>query len=75
MMVYLNIKFQLNCFFKLSWNISVKESFSPPTQVFSYEYSEAATGGVLSEKMFLEISQNSQENICARVSFSIKLQA
>ena len=24
--------------------------------------SEAATGGVLSEKMFLEISQNSQEN-------------
>ena len=25
--------------------------------------------------MFLEISQNSQENTCARVSFSIKLQA
>ena len=36
---------------------------------------EAATGGVLYEKMFLEISQNSQENICARVSFLIKLQA
>ena len=31
--------------------------------------SEAATGGVLSEKVFLEISQNSQENACARVSF------
>ena len=27
---------------------------------------EAATGGVLQEKMFLEISQNSQENIYAR---------
>ena len=30
---------------------------------------EAATGGVLSEKVLLEISQNSQENACARVSF------
>ena len=37
--------------------------------------SEAATGGVLQEKMFLEISQNSQENTCSRVSFLIKLQA
>ena len=27
------------------------------------------------QKVFLEISQNSQENTCARVSFSIKLQA
>ena len=30
---------------------------------------EAATGGVLYKIMFLEISQNSQENICTRVSF------
>ena len=37
--------------------------------------SEAATVSVLSKKVFLEISQNSQENICARVSFLIKLQA
>ena len=29
---------------------------------------EAATGAVLLEKVFLEISQNSQENTCARVS-------
>ena len=27
------------------------------------------------KKVFLEISQNLQESICARVSFSIKLQA
>ena len=27
------------------------------------------------KKMFLEISQNSQENTCARISFLIKLQA
>ena len=33
-----------------------------------------ATGGVLWKKVFLKISQNSQENTCARVSFLIKLQ-
>ena len=37
--------------------------------------SEAANGYVLEEKVFLEISPDSQENTCARVSFSIKLQA
>ena len=36
---------------------------------------EAATRGVLCKKVFLEISQNSQENTCDRVSFLIKLQA
>ena len=36
---------------------------------------EAATGGVLQKKIFFEISQNSQENTSARVSFLIKLQA
>ena len=33
---------------------------------------EAATGGVLWEKALLEISQNSQENTCPRVSFLMK---
>ena len=37
--------------------------------------SKAATGGVLLEKVFLEISQNLQENTCARVYFLTKLQA
>ena len=36
---------------------------------------ETATGGVLWEKVFLEISHNSQENTCVRVSFLIMLQA
>ena len=36
---------------------------------------EAATGDVLYEKVFLEISQNSQKNSSARVSFLTKLQA
>ena len=34
---------------------------------------EAANGGVLLEKVFLEILQNLQERTCARVSFLIKL--
>ena len=36
---------------------------------------EATTRGILSKKVFLEISQNSQENTCSRASFLIKLQA
>ena len=36
---------------------------------------EAATRGVLCKTTFLEISQNSQENTCTRVSFLIKLLA
>ena len=39
------------------------------------QFSEASTGGVLLKKVFLEISQNSQENNCARLSFLIELQA
>ena len=46
----------------LFWNLDISNT-------------EAATRGVLCEKMFLEISQNSQENTCAMVSFLIKLQA
>ena len=38
-------------------------------------FSEAATIGVLFKEGFLEISQNSQENTRARVSFLGKLQA
>ena len=32
-------------------------------------YSEVATWGVLYKKVFVRISQNSQESTCARVSF------
>ena len=39
------------------------------------DWSEVATRGVLWKKVFLEISQNSQETTCSRVSFfNIKLQ-
>ena len=36
-------------------------------------YTEAVAQSYPVKKVFLEISQNSQENICARVSFLIKL--
>ena len=36
-----------------------------------HETSETTTRGVLYKKVFLEISQNLQKNICARVSFVI----
>ena len=36
------------------------------------QYGEAATRGVLQHKVFIEISQKSQEKTCTRASFSIK---
>ena len=47
-----------------SWYRPYNLAFFPPP--------EAATGGVLCKKMFLEISQNSQENTCARDTFNLK---
>ena len=43
--------------------------------LFSYSLYRSSHQGFLWKKMFLEISQNSQENTCGRVSFVIKLQA
>ena len=42
---------------------------------FYISLQKQSCGGVLYKKAFLEISQNSQENTCARVSFLVKLQA
>ena len=50
------------------------ESSSTNVQIAGEDSTEAATGGVLYEKVFLEISQNSQEYTCSRVSLLIKLQ-
>ena len=44
-------------------------------RLYNFPSFRTATGGVLLEKVFLEISQNSQENTCGKVSFLIKLQA
>ena len=38
-----------------------------------YQVTETATRGVVCKKVFLEISKNSEENICARVSFFNKV--
>ena len=42
---------------------------------FYISLQKQSCGGVLYKKVFLEISQNSQENTCASVSFLVKLQA
>ena len=44
-------------------------------QAISCRNSEAATWGVMQEKVFLEISQNLHENTRARVSFLVMFQA
>ena len=41
----------------------------------NHKYLEAVARGSSVKKVFLEISQNSQKNTCARVLFLIKLQA
>ena len=52
-----------------SWIRKIKVSSHPRMtylDLFS-QNTEAATNNVLSKKVFLEISQNSQKNTCARV--------
>ena len=43
-----------------------------PGEKVNLQFTEAATGGALRKKVLLKISQNSQENTCARVSFLFK---
>ena len=56
---------------KLYLNLYFLDSLMPLVSL----YTEAVAQRCPVKKMFLEISQNSQENTCARVSFLIRLQA
>ena len=47
----------------------------PKKFVVNYKVIEAVARRCCVKKVFLDISQNSQENTCARVPFLIKLQA
>ena len=58
---------------KIYQPISCCWSLSIPSNVLEV-YKEAATGGAL-QKVFLKLSLISQKNICASVSFLIKLKA
>ena len=62
----------LQCKKKSNLNSSINLSFQE-TNAQETLKSEAATRGVLCKKVFFEISQNSQENTCARVSFYNKV--
>ena len=52
-------------------NIETTTKFARLKSISSIEdsYLEAAIGGVLQKKLFLKVSQYSQENKCVRVSF------
>ena len=50
-------------------------TYMTTTKSQKVQITEAASGCVLSKKVLLRISSNSQENACSRVSFLVKLQA
>ena len=52
------------------FNVKDKREFYHQSHIVYYGKSGAATGGVLSKKVFLRISQNSQENTCASLFFN-----
>ena len=56
---------------KFFWRFLKRNEYSPYN--INQSYAEAVVRRCSVEKVFLEISQNSQENTCARVSFLIKL--
>ena len=76
-----NMWFSLNYLFpkhkRISWNKSMRVFILQNlVTVFSMvKLSEAVVQRCSVKKVFLEISQNSQENTCVRVSFLIKLKA
>ena len=53
--------------------MKIKCRYKIKTFYKAVQFSETATGGVLLKKVFLKISQNSQENTGARAYFLIKL--
>ena len=63
------------CQEKILGDVSLKRSLIKRTCSRFDKFTEAATGVVLSEKVFIKISQYSYENICLRDYFLIKLQA
>ena len=56
-------------------NLSDNQQHNIYATYLIFYYSEAVVWRCSVEKVFLEISQNSQESTCVRVSFLIKLQA
>ena len=74
-----NVLHKFNLHFMFSQYCSVRKSHCPNIPIFVYTiivlYTEAVVRRCSVKKVFLEMSQNSQENTCARVAFLILLQA
>ena len=58
-----------------SLSLSSSDSLDNFSNFDKQNHTEAVAWRCSVKKMFLEISQNSQENVCARVLFLIKLHA
>ena len=56
-------------------SLSSSDSLDSFSNFDKQNHTEAVAWRCSVKKVFLEISQNSQENVCARVSFLIKLHA
>ena len=59
---------------KMVWALSNIQRPLHHVSAVLLEVIEAATGVVLQKNVFLEISQNSQEDTCAKVSFFNKVE-
>ena len=59
---------------KMVWALSNIQRPLHHVSAVLLEVTEAATGVVLQKNVFLEISQNSQEDTCAKVSFFNKVE-
>ena len=69
---FINTFFASDYYFNPRWFIIKSDKFCITSG--NLPQSEAATGGDLRKNVFLGVSQNLQENTCARASFLIKLQ-
>ena len=68
--LFLNFyKKSLVAFWPIGYSRDDITKFDKSLQVW---FSEADIGGVLWKKVLLEISENSEENTCARISFQYK---
>ena len=56
-------------------SFSFSDSLDSSSNFDKHNHIEVVTWRCSVKKVFLEISQNSQENVCARVSFLINLHA
>ena len=69
------INYRVSTFTAYNYKVFMNELFLNIAEKHAIDFAEEVIQRCSVKKVFLEISQNSQESTCARVSFLIKLQA